>query len=479
MPQKDVGIPSYTALADKLDVAWRDIHESHTPVPDKVRNSLRNSDNAKTWVEAVIENHNSLVGEWPKPGIGINEHCLNLIYEAVTEADREMPGYEDKQQEEANEIDRLTTQLENRTLELEKVTQQLKETRQQLEEVSSGDGGAEKPSWDPEDLGDWPVQDGLGASGGSAISDDWAMDDELSSLDENSGSTDETIGEQDPGGLGLVPDEFEADPSEPTMPSSQGMGSAFDSTAGLMNSLWPAIAGMNNPMMRQPYEQYPPRPPEGVEPRETIVAPPAVAPPPPAPAAAPPNPAAPVPPPSQPAVASSGAPAQPAGNGMPPRTPGTDGAIDYTFPDGEVQKVPAVVAQALDSAFSNASGTDAQAAYAQTPAKWSDKKQIGDRVGPSELKTGDVADWKNRTALLRVLGPDGGDRVEAIVEGQLQHLVAEQIDEITDSGGEFGPFAGFVHPRGLETAAAESDSGVPATVPPSDEPAGPAAPVEI
>ncbi|MET9031146.1 hypothetical protein ABZW96_36975, partial [Nocardia sp. NPDC004168] len=36
--------------------------------------------------------------------------------------------------------------------------------------------------------------------------------------------------------------------------------------------------------------------------------------------------------------------------------------------------------------------------YEKTPAKWSDKKQLGDRVDPYQLMTGDVATWDNRTA---------------------------------------------------------------------------------
>jgi hypothetical protein len=159
--------------------------------------------------------------------------------------------------------------------------------------------------------------------------------------------------------------------------------------------------------------------------------------------------------------------------GMPGRTPNADGTVVYTFPDGRTQKVSATVAQALDAAFGNASGTDAQAAYAKTPAKWSDKKQIGTPVDPYQLMTGDIAVWDGRTAILVVFPSEEGGTLEAIVNGQIKQFTAE----MSDSAGEFGQFVGFSHPHGIEaTAPGDTDktSGMPVTGDPSASAAMPA-----
>ncbi|WP_327100881.1 hypothetical protein OIE68_20030 [Nocardia vinacea] len=162
--------------------------------------------------------------------------------------------------------------------------------------------------------------------------------------------------------------------------------------------------------------------------------------------------------------------------GMPGRTPNSDGTVVYTFPDGRTQKVSATVAQALDAAFGNASGTDAQAAYAKTPAKWSDKKQIGTPVDPYQLMTGDVATWDERTAIVVAFPADDGGTLEVVVNGQLKQFTPT---EMSDSAGEFGQFVGFNHPHGIEaTAPGEEDqgkmSGMPVTGDPSASAAMPA-----
>src|SRR5690606_21549358 len=74
--------------------------------------------------------------------------------------------------------------------------------------------------------------------------------------------------------------------------------------------------------------------------------------------------------------------------------PGADGLVVYPFPDGRTQKVPLTVALGLDKAFANKTATDAQAAYAGTPAAWTDPKDIGAAVDPFQLATGDVATWR-------------------------------------------------------------------------------------
>lgn len=150
--------------------------------------------------------------------------------------------------------------------------------------------------------------------------------------------------------------------------------------------------------------------------------------------------------------------------GVPGRTPGADGSVIYTFPDGRTQKVSVLVAQALDAAFGNKSGTDAQKAYEKTSAKWSDQKQIGDRVDPYQLMTGDVATWDKGTAIVVVFGseeggaPDSGT-LEVIVNGELKPFSmlvpgdGGKTPEMPDFAEKFGQFAGFAHPKGIELTA--------------------------
>ncbi|WP_433683855.1 hypothetical protein [Nocardia sp. CA-119907] len=159
------------------------------------------------------------------------------------------------------------------------------------------------------------------------------------------------------------------------------------------------------------------------------------------------------------------------GGPVPGRTPGTDGKVDYPFPNGEVQRVWAVAALGLDAAFGNQGGTDAQAAYEKTPAKWSDKKQIGKSVDPNDMVTGDVAVWKDRTAVVAKFGtPEAGGRLEAIIDGKLQELTSDNLHQISDTAGEFGEFSGWFHPPGIEAPVAGDQSGhAPGGAPTGDQ----------
>lgn len=199
------------------------------------------------------------------------------------------------------------------------------------------------------------------------------------------------------------------------------------------------------------------------------------------------------------------------GTSVPKRVPGEDGLVPYQFPQG-VQRIPLAVAQAFDKAFANKSGTDAQAAYQGTAGAWTDSKDIGPAVDPFQLATGDIGTWiirqpkkeseqsepvpaqagseaqirpaamvtvggdtgekKNepdtgssgdpeyRTAILVVFGEGESGTVEAVVNGELRQFDAE----MSDTGGDFGEFAGFKHPKGVEAAADKSqDSETMAT----------------
>jgi hypothetical protein len=145
-------------------------------------------------------------------------------------------------------------------------------------------------------------------------------------------------------------------------------------------------------------------------------------------------------------------PGQPGGKPMPANVSEGKANRVYTFPDGRTQEVSVVVARALDAAFGNAAGTDARTAYTGTPAEWTDPKRIGRRIGPSEVMTGDIGVWEERTAVLVAF--EGQDTLEAVIDGGL--VVVAELSRMRDDAGEFGGFVGIFHPAGIEKAADES-----------------------
>lgn len=187
--------------------------------------------------------------------------------------------------------------------------------------------------------------------------------------------------------------------------------------------------------------------------------------------------------------ANSGQPA-----GAPPQQPGPDGSMEFTFEDGRTVKVSEPVYHALEGATGNAEGTDAQAAYEQTPVKWSDPKEIGAGVDPFDLMTGDVAVWEDRTAIVVVFGSEGGNpeqgnagqgnagngTLELVVDGKLTEFDGSKADEMSDNNGEFGSFVGFKHPQGIELKGPQESQAAAAPGSEGDEPSGmanmPAAP---
>lgn len=213
---------------------------------------------------------------------------------------------------------------------------------------------------------------------------------------------------------------------------------------------------------------------------------------------------------AQPAVHQTGAPngatsTQP-GAAVPKRVPGEDGLVPYAFPDGRTQRVPVAVAQALDKAFADKKGTDAQAAYQGTPGAWTDSRDIGPGVDPFQLATGDVGTWiirqpksesqkpalvpasaSDQPAAIVTVGGDTGDKEQPPKDtpdtgsgdepqyrtallvafgngesGTLEVLVAGELrqyaPEMSDTEGDFGEFAGFKHPRGVEAVDKNQDN---------------------
>lgn len=288
------------------------------------------------------------------------------------------------------------------------------------------------------------------------------------------------------------------------MAAAGGMGNS------LMSSLLPML--MSQAAMRNGADSDLARRVDDIDPsRYDVAAAPTM--PPARPAATTPwsNPATTTPAPAQPAHNQSGPPSgatsNQTGSGMPKRVPGADGLVVYPFPDGRTQKVPLTVALGLDKAFANKTATDAQAAYAGTPAAWTDPKDIGAAVDPFQLATGDVATWRvsaeeegkvpagasavvgtpaggsaegekkspegekktgdqqsggstgdpeYRSALLVVFGEGESGTVEAVVHGELQQYAA---DMTAPDGQAFGEFAGFKHPKGIEATGDTGQEG--------------------
>ncbi|MGX1778197.1 hypothetical protein ACWIGW_39250 [Nocardia brasiliensis] len=206
----------------------------------------------------------------------------------------------------------------------------------------------------------------------------------------------------------------------------------------------------------------------------------------------------------------SPAPATPSAattTGTPPaRLPDSGGGVWYDFPpvgSGIRQYVTPLVAKALDAAFGNTDGTNAQRAYQDTPAKWSNSKEM-DPVGPDEAITGCVVKFERptegssdsgkpqpsqpgrsgqpgkgapeqtplaTTAVLVVFrmaenNTEGvtADSFEVIVDGQR----VQYTDQLSGKAGAFGDFAGFGRPRGVAPVASAPGDAMPAQPHPSD-----------
>ncbi|TLG12427.1 hypothetical protein FEK35_10960 [Nocardia cyriacigeorgica] len=182
--------------------------------------------------------------------------------------------------------------------------------------------------------------------------------------------------------------------------------------------------------------------------------------------------------------ANSGATAAP-GAGTPPPpgqavgpVPNEKGLVEFNFPGRPPLWVSPVVHGALTAAVANKKGIDAKAAYANTPAKWNDDKTIGLRIDPSQLITGDVASWKDGTAIAVVWKPEGGagaapaadganpaaggteGTLEIVANGELQAVTGDIMKE----DGPYGPFNGFFHPNGID-AVPQADAGAAAPAP--------------
>ncbi|OQS14481.1 hypothetical protein B0T36_13150 [Nocardia donostiensis] len=150
-----------------------------------------------------------------------------------------------------------------------------------------------------------------------------------------------------------------------------------------------------------------------------------------------------------------------------------NGMVDAQLPNGTTQKVSSTVAEALNRAVNNPNGSDARAAYAGTPgeatpgAPWT-------AVDASNLRTGDVVQWENRSALV-VVTPDG---LYTITSGQMVPL--DTNNPVDDGRGSYGAFQGFFHPSGVDTATGPTQEAPPEPpAPPTQQRSAPATPPAV
>ncbi|MEU7768994.1 hypothetical protein AB0B25_28385 [Nocardia sp. NPDC049190] len=439
---------NYLQVNSSLKKAFDSLQASDVKVKKKVEDAKLTSDEAQKYVSELIDDLNTQAATPPQDPMSEDEHVMTYITAGMNASVKIMTDANAAMDKSAKDIDdeAANKARDDRIAKLEKA--------QNDPRLNPDDVGQPPPGTPPET--NPPVVDNstLPPAWEDLTNPETTPDDVLSPDElDNSGLGGPTNGM---GNLGNTPDVTTPPVTPPVQPASamSPMGSGMD----MMSSMLPMM--MQQAMMRNMADQDLNNRRAELDPRrfDDELAP--VVPPAPAPAVA--QPAA-----TQPAVTApashSGQPSTTTGGQpvvTPGRTPGADGSVVYTFPDGRTQKVSVMVAQALDGAFGNASGTDAQKAYEKTPAKWSDKKQIGDRVDPYQLMTGDVATWDKRTAILVVFGSDEGGTLEAVVNGELKPFVPE----MTDSAGEFGQFAGFAHPKGIELTAPKDES-VPSTMP--------------
>ncbi|MEV6280188.1 hypothetical protein [Nocardia sp. NPDC051832] len=420
-PQVRANFRNYVATSNRLRSALQELSDATGKIPPFVDNMREQAERAQELINTSIQTDINAKAPTPAlPGQRQDEHMWGYITEGVTKLRGIADAASSVSKDGAGKIDATTARIKELEAELKAARQQLNDL---LYRSSPGGGG-------------------LGTGAADLRKDATAaLDRALDGL--------RNVG---------------------TQAANSGVGSGLGSGLGAMSSLLPML--MQRAMGQNLSDRDLLRRRKEAEPKAKAVPEPAAPPQPGAGAAKPP-----VAVPNSPTQPGASAPAgQGAGTPAGTRTPGPDGAVVYTFPDGRTQKVSVVVAQALDKAFANKSGTDAHAAYVETPATWPKVKgkieDPGERVDPYQSMTGDVAVWENRSALLAVFGTESSGTLEVVVIGELKPFTAK----IGDGDGEFGDFAGFFHPKGIEVAAAAKPSNASSAPP---EPAAAATPPAI
>ncbi|MEV6325752.1 hypothetical protein AB0M45_31985 [Nocardia sp. NPDC051787] len=463
---------AYMQVNSKLSASFDALQAQDAKVEEKVESSDISAETARGYITTLINDLNTAASTPPADEINEDQHVMQYIAAGMDASVTIMTEALDEQEEHGDDIDEQTA-----------MTEELLERIKALEEAVANPAGTPLPL----EPGDYDLNDpGLSDpfAPGEIDMGDLGLDD--IGTDGSLTPDDSGLGSQTPGpsdGLGNVPGT--TTPTTPAMqPAASPMGSGMDMLGPLMQMMQQQ-AMMRNMADQDLNNRRRELDPDRFEDEIAAVAPPPVT----APVTA------------QPAAVqqSTTAPAthhgQPTGTtsstqptGAPTRTPGADGSVVYTFPDGRTQKVSVLVAQALDAAFGNKSGTDAQKAYEKTSAKWSEQKQIGDRVDPHQLMTGDVATWDKGTALVVVFGsqeggaPESGT-LEVVVNGELKPFSMLMTgdggkgSEMSDFAEKFGQFTGFAHPKGIELTAPADGAAPPAMTGSADQSANAAMPV--
>lgn len=460
---------NYGSTATSLRQAAAEIGDSATAIAPKAKATEAISIAAQKAVNSGIDMITNAAPTLPKPGMKEDQHIYEFCNDAI--------------QSVASAFDEALNANKDTASGIDKEAEKLKELEAQIKKLQQENADLKKKLTDPPTVPEVPTTPPPTPSGtGVDPSQVIPIDDnsKVPGLDDlnttipgvDTGTTPTGTSLEDKVGKALNDISSATNPTtgapvSPNTATPQSVGSGMDMGSLLpllmsrMNDHGQADTDLNN--RRSEYDPYE---------DQLRAVPAAAAPVQPAVQAATSTPATTTTNTAPPASASSSQPT----TGMPGRAPNSDGTVVYTFPDGRTQKVSVTVAQALDAAFGNASGTDAQAAYAKTPAKWSDKKQIGNSVDPYQLMTGDIAVWDGRTAIVVVFPADDGGTLEVVVNGQLKQFTPT---EMSDSAGEFGQFVGFNHPHGIEATAPEDHdqskmSGMPVTGDPSAGAAMPA-----
>ncbi|MEU0507020.1 hypothetical protein [Nocardia sp. NPDC005998] len=455
---------NYAVTAASLHDAANEIDESTKSVAPLAKKSAPISEAAQQAVNAGVLQISEAAPTVPAPGIKEDQHIYEYCNAAIQAVAEALDQAHNAHKDTADGVDKETAkmkELEDKYAKLQKDYEDLKNERANPTPVPEVPSTPTTPGLDPNPVtpidpnSEVPGLDNLdpktpGLDTGNTPTGSPLDDKVQQALDDlKNGGTNPTTATP-----ASVPDAAAASPANSGMDM---MSSMLPMMLAQMMNRGQADTDLNNRRAEyDPYEDQIRAVPAAVTPAQPAVQ-------------AATNTPAPATNTGPPANSSSSQPT----TGMPGRTPNSDGTVVYTFPDGRTQKVSVTVAQALDAAFGNASGTDAQAAYAKTPAKWSDKKQIGTSVDPYQLMTGDVAIWDARTAIVVAFPADDGGTLEVVVNGQLKQFAPA---EMSDSAGEFGQFVGFSHPHGIEaTAPEEHDQGKMSGTPVTGDPSGGAA----
>ncbi|MCC3315298.1 hypothetical protein [Nocardia africana] len=468
---------SYGEVAIKLRNAYDGLETADENVAKFVKEAGKHGDEFQDKLKDLIDTLGIAAAQPPQGNMTEDEHIMTYVTEGLNAGTDTMTKAHNQLDKDGSDVNGQTDEVKKLTAEVEALKNQNKSLQQQL--ASGGGGGGGGTTYDPNLLGQQgsnggdgsytPLNFGLDGAGAGQTGTGGSLTDGLSN-GSNSAS--------DPSGLGTgstgSASPISATPAGMTSPDAgmsplgSGMGSGMGGMGGMgdmMSQMLPMLAQMQ--MMRQMQDQglngrngglqpaYPQQPVVSAQPASTT-----------------PQQTQPAASPASATAQSDAAPkgasssqTQQAGAVPPGRTPGADGTVEYPFPDGRTQKVSVIVAQALDAAFGNHGGTDAQKAYEKTTAKWTDNKQIGDHVDPSQLMTGDVVVWEKATAILVVFGSGTDGSIEAIIDGNLQKLDSDKMDTMSGKAGEFGTFTEFQHPRGIEATApdhqADSAPGMP------------------